>query len=647
MSRSLAALAAVTLLACSGGGGGGGGPPQPPDLVPPMVQSTSPLDHGALDGPSAPLTIQFSEAVDPATVNATTVRVTRGGAAFAGTLATVGPTVTFTPPQGWGYDQQYQVSVTAGVRDLAGNPLQNPGNWSFYSRPISAYRPPPLGNLSPAENAVDVSADAKVTFDLGSAIDLATLTPANVRVTRDGQPVTGVLSFSNGYATFTPTASLQQGATYTVTLGTGLRTESGTALSREYSWSFTVRAIRGSPVQLSDSRYQVQPPAFAADTAGDVVAAWLQHNGTYYCPYNPNCPNFDLYATRRTAGGAWLPPARLNDPGLPVWEAQLACAASGACLVVWREYDAWGTWASRVFSKLYTPGSGWGAQARVDADDADESGLTLASRPDLTSRLWWTAAGVVQERIYTPGTGWSVGTPPPPRNGAPLTRMNASGEVVRAWADGGHVFADVLASGSAWSDPVELDPPASTSPASVSALDVAGDGSAIVLWTQESLLRFSRFVPGAGWAGGNAIAAFPQGSWLSVAGLGLDDAGRALVLFTSQEGHWSAVYDPTSGWTAAAAWSSQIAWGGSAFSMAPPGAAAFAFSGVDPSGAGSQYTYAWLRAYAPGTGWGSPVAVGELGHVSGSVWVQTLRLATGETLVSWTDLSQIFVNVVP
>lgn len=645
MSRSLAALAVLTLMACSGGGGG---PPQPPDLVPPMVQSTSPLESGALDGPNAPLTIQFSEAVDPATVTATTVLVTRAGAAVAGALATVGSIVTFMPAQDWGYDQQYQLSVTAGVRDLAGNPLQNPGSWSFYSRPISASRPPPLSNLAPAEGAVDVSADAKVTFDLGSAIDLETLTSANVHVTRDGQPVAGVLSFSYGQATFTPTAFLQQGATYTVTLGTGLRTESGTALSREYSWSFTVRAIRGSPVQLSDSPYQVQIPLFAADTAGDVIAAWLQHNGTYYCPYNPNCPNFDLYAARRPAGGAWLPPVRLNDPGLPVWEAQLVCAASGACLVGWREYDAWGTWASRVFSKVYTPGPGWGVQARVDADDSDESGLMLATKPDLTSRLWWNAAGGMQERIYTPGAGWSAGSPPPPRNGSQLLmRMNASGDVVRAWADGGHVFADVLASGSGWSDPVELDPPAEVSPATVSALDVAGDGSAIVLWAQGSLLVSSRYVPGAGWGDGNAIAAFPPGSWFGVDGLGLDAAGRALALFSSQQGHWSAGYDPVSGWTAAAAWSSQIGWGGSAFSMAAAGDAAFAWSGVAPSDTSGQYTYAWSRAYAPGTGWGSPVAVGELGDVSGSGSMRTLRLATGETLVSWTDASQIFVNVLP
>jgi hypothetical protein len=180
----------------------------------------------------------------------------------------------------------------------------------------------------------------------------------------------------------------------------------------------------------------------------------------------------------------------------------------------------------------------------------------------------------------------------------------------------------------------------------VLALDVSGDGSAIVLWTQTDLLMSSRYVPGAGWGGACAIAAYPSASWPSVNGFGLDNAGRAVALFSSMGGRWSAGYDPASGWTAAAQLSGL--WGNGAFSMAPAGDAAFAWSGVDAaSDPGGQYTYAWLRAYAPGTGWGSPVAVGALGHLSSSVYVQTLRLATGETLVSWTDLSQIFVNVLP
>lgn len=105
------------------------------DTTPPTVVQIFPQDRNGVVWPDSPLSIVFSEPVDPASVTAQTVRlqplqpvdgVTYGaGEGLPGTLTVDGATVTFQPQRGplQEYQTEYRFTVTEGVTDLAGNPL--------------------------------------------------------------------------------------------------------------------------------------------------------------------------------------------------------------------------------------------------------------------------------------------------------------------------------------------------------------------------------------------------------------------------------------------------------------------------------------------------------------------------------------------
>ncbi|HEV8303397.1 MAG TPA: Ig-like domain-containing protein [Gemmatimonadales bacterium] len=99
-----------------------------PDKTPPIVVSTSPASAANGVPVSTGVAVTFSEPMDPASVDASTFAVSPN---VPGTRAVNGATATFTPSTPLGYFTTYAVSVTAGVRDLAGNGLASAVSWSF------------------------------------------------------------------------------------------------------------------------------------------------------------------------------------------------------------------------------------------------------------------------------------------------------------------------------------------------------------------------------------------------------------------------------------------------------------------------------------------------------------------------------------
>jgi hypothetical protein len=61
-----------------------------------------------------------------------------------------------------------------------------------------------------------------------------------------GVPLAGTLNYTSDFqVTFTPTALISGGVTYTVTITTGVQNSSGTAMAADYSWNFTINPYLG------------------------------------------------------------------------------------------------------------------------------------------------------------------------------------------------------------------------------------------------------------------------------------------------------------------------------------------------------------------------------------------------------------------
>lgn len=120
------------------------------DTTRPTITQVSPTNNEKDLSTNKQITIKFSEAMDPSTINTNTVTVMQrttpesGGyrsIAIEGTVTYEGLVATFTPkpnPDSYNalqpsqeYGNVFTVTVTDGVKDLAGNSLSQDYSWSF------------------------------------------------------------------------------------------------------------------------------------------------------------------------------------------------------------------------------------------------------------------------------------------------------------------------------------------------------------------------------------------------------------------------------------------------------------------------------------------------------------------------------------
>ena len=126
------------------------------DITPPLLTGHLPISGGTRVSVTAPVTISFSEALDPTTVSAATFTLRP---AQAGTLAydPATRTASFTPTPRLAPTTTYTAAVSTGVKDLAGNPLVAPVSWTFTTDPVGDFDGNGIVNLDDALRCLSVS----------------------------------------------------------------------------------------------------------------------------------------------------------------------------------------------------------------------------------------------------------------------------------------------------------------------------------------------------------------------------------------------------------------------------------------------------------------------------------------------------------
>lgn len=103
--------------------------PPPPDTTPPTVTSATPIAGATGVGVVSPVTVYFSEALDPTTVTSATVHVKdASGQMLTGTMYyySSNKSVVIDPNSNFAFSSTYTIEVVGGangIKDLAGNPL--------------------------------------------------------------------------------------------------------------------------------------------------------------------------------------------------------------------------------------------------------------------------------------------------------------------------------------------------------------------------------------------------------------------------------------------------------------------------------------------------------------------------------------------
>ncbi len=120
------------------------------------------------------LSVTFDEAIDPTSVTSETYSVVDShGVHVVGTFSYLGTTVRFLPTQALSANTVYTVTVTTGVKDLAGNALPQASVWTFTTGSIAAKGPSPvpLGTAGEyvilAKSAISTTGTTAIVGDLG------------------------------------------------------------------------------------------------------------------------------------------------------------------------------------------------------------------------------------------------------------------------------------------------------------------------------------------------------------------------------------------------------------------------------------------------------------------------------------------------
>ena len=217
----------------------------PGSCVPPTVISVTPLAGAVVVCPSSAVTATFSQAMNPATINATTFTLTAGTppVAVPGVVSYAGSTATFTPSSALAVSTLYTATITTGATDSSGIALANNFVWTFTTASIACV-PPTVVSVAPPNLAVGICPNTLIVATFNQAMNPATINTTTFTLTSPGTPpvaVTGAVVYNPAIyaATFTPTSPLALNTLYTATITTGAQDLAGDSLAANFVWTFT------------------------------------------------------------------------------------------------------------------------------------------------------------------------------------------------------------------------------------------------------------------------------------------------------------------------------------------------------------------------------------------------------------------------
>jgi hypothetical protein len=238
---------------------------QPTTVSPPTVISLSPGAYSGGMPINSSIIAVFSQPMGRPTITASNVLLylssnpNQGFTPVAGTviLDASGRVVTFTPSAALAVNSTYYFQMTNAVQDASGNSL---GNYEVYLYTIFGANTaaPTVIAANPPANTATVGTNASIQLEFSADMDQAT--QAGLTVSTGGNPIAGTYSWNASptcscgpgtILTFTPSAALTPGATYTVAYAASLTDTAGNALT---PGSFTFTAGTG-PDTANNSTY--------------------------------------------------------------------------------------------------------------------------------------------------------------------------------------------------------------------------------------------------------------------------------------------------------------------------------------------------------------------------------------------------------
>jgi len=149
----------------------------------------------------------------------------------------------FTPDSNLSYHSTYTATLTKAIKDINGNALSSDYSWSFTTGVAPDTTPPTLVGTDPTNNATGVQVNSYMTLNFSEAINPSSATSSSIvlKDSNDTTIATAITSDENNASIIkvTPSATLNMGVSYTLTITTGIADLAGNHLESNQTVSFT------------------------------------------------------------------------------------------------------------------------------------------------------------------------------------------------------------------------------------------------------------------------------------------------------------------------------------------------------------------------------------------------------------------------
>jgi hypothetical protein len=281
------------------------------NTAPPTVDSTVPAGSALSVGLYGTITATFSTAMDPATITAANFTV-EGAGPVTGTVDydDSNNTAIFTPSTPLIASSVHTVTITTGVKDVAGNALATKKVWIFVTGSVVDTTQPTVISTNPVNGGI-IAVNDNIIATFSEAMRPATIGAASFTVA-GGSAVTGTVTYdaSNKTAIFNPSGNLAASTGYTATMTTGAKDLAGNPVVLKV-WTFTTAAAGAGPAQvplgtagnfaiLAKTGISTVPPSVITGDIGvspvaeSYMTGFSQTNGTGYAT-SPQVTGF-MYA---------------------------------------------------------------------------------------------------------------------------------------------------------------------------------------------------------------------------------------------------------------------------------------------------------------------------------------------------------------
>ncbi len=141
-----------------------------PDMILPTITLLDPLNNASGVSINRAINITFSEPMDQATIKASTISVKLGSVLVSGAVTYSGNIASFTPTVDLEPSKIYSVTVTTGVKDMAGNALAANNTSSFTTAAAQDIILPRINASDPLNNTTGVALNKIVSMTFSESM---------------------------------------------------------------------------------------------------------------------------------------------------------------------------------------------------------------------------------------------------------------------------------------------------------------------------------------------------------------------------------------------------------------------------------------------------------------------------------------------